>query len=220
MASHTKILGGGDFVRDGRGWAQLFVKLSRVEQMLRSAISQLTLWGSKPERPLALSQIIPRTLVSENYMNASGSSGIDPQPPTLLHKPRCPGAGLQDSECFAIAACLRAIPGTWIIQWVEEEVRGPSMVIFSEESNNKPVVAISRSDLLCRVELETSSQTFDLGRYREFNAALRLVVIALGGDPEILLGSELYWAELADCALKAGCRQEAERLIAHCLYGA
>lgn len=218
MASHTTALEKGGRDQRRTGLPRLSVASSRADGMLRYAISRLTLRVGKSARRVELRQNMLPMLVNESYMTTFGSSTVDPRLATFCSR-GAPCPGLKDDECFALAAFLRSIPGNWFMQWNEDEFGRPLVVIFSRDNDDKPVLAISRDDLLCKVELETATQAFDLGKYGEFNAVVQLVATALGGSSEILLGSERYWAALADCAFKAGCRQEAEQLIAYCLSG-
>lgn len=45
------------------------------------------------------------------------------------------GAGLTSSECFAIAAAARDLPGPWSAQWDEDEAGHASMALLPDQEN-------------------------------------------------------------------------------------
>ena len=57
-----------------------------------------------------------------------------PSPPHDLDDPAPgnPGAALTSSECFAIAAAVRSLPGQWIVQWDEDEGGRASMALLPD----------------------------------------------------------------------------------------
>ena len=75
---------------------------------------------------------------------------------------------LASSECFAIAAAVRGLPGSWVVQWDEEEGGQASMALLPDQdgaADESPTFLIWRQDDRLQLHMRQGERLAWLGSH-------------------------------------------------------
>ena len=86
-----------------------------------------------------------------------------------------PRAALTSSECFAIAAAVRSLPGSWVVQWDEDEGGRASMALLPDQDgaeDGSPAFLIWRQDDRLQLHVRRDGRLLWLGSHLDADSLI------------------------------------------------